>query len=287
MKFQVKQFIQVAFGVALILSLSALVAQAQEDGRPRLRVVNASLGIPNADVYVNNTLYFSNVFYSYISNYVPVDQTSLKLRVRPAGVKDADPITEREWNFEGGKDYTMVIVGSSENIETPLVFEDNNKGELRPGQARVRLLHVARDAPALEVCLNNQCNTLTYPKVSDEYITLDAGTYKLSIRLIGTDEVYFDMLPIAFEAGQVYSIFLVDPVQGEIKPRIIPHIDTGRLLPQPPGDIGHPPPYSPGEPGPPPAYPPVTGAFLSPTALLILIAAIILMLGGGFWLVKN
>jgi hypothetical protein len=291
-------FLIVILTSLILLILSAMVVQAQgddDDGRPRLRVVNASLGIPKADVYVNDTLFFSSVFYSYISNYVPVDQTNVRLRVRPAGVKDVDPLTEREWNFEGGKDYTMVIVGTEENLETPWVFEDDNKAEIRPGRARVRMVHASRKAPAVEICLNNQCQTLTYPRVSDEYLTVEAGTYKLNIRLIGAKEAYFDVLPISFEAGQVYSLFILDPHQGETRPRIIPHNDTGRLLPQPPGDIGqpcpspcegHPSPYGPGDPGPAPLYPPVTGRFLTPT-MVVMIAGVVMGVIGGVWIIRR
>lgn len=298
MKTQIQRFVQVALFIFIMLSLGLVAVHAQDDNRPRLRVVNASLGVPKADVYLNDTLYFSNVFYSYISNYIPVDATTLRLRVLPAGVKDVGQIVERDWAFEAERDYTMVIVGTSENIDEIWVFDDDNQTPLEPGQARVRFLHASRDAPAVEICLDNQCNRLAYRENEDNYVTIDAGTYDLGIRLIGTDEVHFDVLPIGFKAGEVYSIFILDPQQGEVRPRIIPHIDTGRLLPQPPGDAGKKPPYgpdypgeplpyAPGEPGQPPAYPPVTGSFLSPSALGILFTVIVLGLIGGFWIVRR
>jgi hypothetical protein len=272
---RVKHFIQVAF-LLTMLSLGGVVAQAQ-DNRPHLRVINTALGIPGADVFVDGTLYFQDVYYGYVSNYVPVDQGNRSVRVRAAGVESGGDLIVGEANFEGSegerRDYTVVI------LETSIwVFEDDNRSELRPGQTRVRAVNTSQ-GPAVEICLDDLCETLTHQRLTP-YITLDAGTYNLNMRLIGTDELYFDVLPITFDTGEVYSIFILDPTQGEIRPRVIPHADTGQSGPGVP-DPG----YSPC-PGCPPVYPPVTGAFLSPVALTVIVA-LILVLVGSFWIVRR
>jgi hypothetical protein len=272
---RVKHFIQIAF-LLTMLSLGGVVAQAQ-DNRPHLRVVNTALGIPSADVFVDGTLYFQGVYYGYVSNYVPVDQGGRSLRVRAAGVENGGDLVVGEANFEGSegerRDYTAVILDKS-----LWVFEDDNRSELRPGQTRVRVVNVSQ-GPAVEICLDDQCETLTFQRLTchqceNHYISLDAGTYNFRMRLVGTDELYFDTLPITLEAGEVYSIFILDPKQGEVRPRIIPHADTGQPGPGVPG------------PGYPPLYPPVTGAFLSPVALTVLVA-LILVLAGSFWIVRR
>lgn len=270
----------------VILGLSWNVALAQDEQPPRLRVVNASLGVPNADVYVNQTLYFENVFYGYISNYVPVGRDNQNVRILPAGIKDSSPVVEWTGNFEANRDHTMIILGSVENIDAPWVLTDNNSDPIPPGQTRVRIIHAAGTAPALEFCLENRCETLTYRDTTEGYLTLDAGTYNLKIRLIGTDDLHLYKLPVAFAAGQVHSIFIFDPKQGEVKPRIIPHIDTGQKLPHYPDHPGSYPPPLPG-PGYPPLYPPVTGAFLSPTALVVLSAVGFVLIAAGVWLVRR
>lgn len=268
MKFCSKRVIPIALVLLVLFSLGVVSAQAQDD-RPRLRAVNASLRVPSADVYVNDTLYFQDVYYSYVSNYVPVDQGERSLKVRPAGVKEGGDLVVGGSNFEAGKDYTMLI------LETSVwVIEDDNKGPLAPGQTRVRMVN-ASQGPAVEICLDDQCEILTHAKIGG-YLILDAGNYNLEMRLVGTDEYYSDVLPITFQSGEVYSIFIMDPKQGEIRPRIIPHADTGQQFPQPPGP-----------PGQPPFYPPVTGAFLSPTALIIVLVVMVVALIGGFWIVRR
>jgi hypothetical protein len=274
MKTWVRRFIQIAIFLLVGLNLVVVATQAQDFRPPHLRVINASLGAQSVDIYVDDTLYFQDVAYSYISDYVPVDQGEHSLRVRPAGIKDGADLVTGTANFglnEGniGKDYTMVL------LETEIqVFEDDNISVFSPGKTRVRMIDVAQE-PSLEICINkDQCRILTYKDVSD-YIELEAGTYHLKMRLIGTDELYVDVVPLTFESGEVYSIFILDPKQGEVRPRIIPHIDTRKSQP-----------YFPG-PGHPPLYPPVTGAFLSPTALLILVVGSTIFIGGSFWVARR
>ena len=287
-------FLFIAFGVG------STVIQAQEDenARPRLRAVNASLGLPSADVYVGGTLYFQDVYYSAVSKYAPVSATNLRLEIRPAGVTDVDPIQARDWSFENNKDYTMVIVGTREDIETPWMIEDNNKEPLVPGEARVRSVHAASTVSAVEICLDNRCSSLVY-RTSSDYITLDEGHYNAKLRFIGTDQLFIYKLPTAFQSGQVYSIFIFDPQQGEIKPRILLLSDTGQELPHypekphyPPGGPGKPPvhlPYPPGSgaPAQPPIYPPLTGAVLSPTALMALLIVAVLFGTVIFWFARR
>jgi hypothetical protein len=310
MRTQGQRLVLAGLLMLIILVVGGMVVQAQDDdgdSRPRLRVINSAVGVPSADIYGEtggrDILFLRDVFYSYVSNYIPVQPGGFNLKVWPAGIKAGNPLTGTGWDFADNQDYTMAIVGTAEQIDEPWVFVDNNKEPLLPGKARVRMLHLASRAPAIEICLDNDCKVLTFQKPPEAgaqidqfgstYLTLEAGTYNLNIRIIGTDEIYYDVIPIGFEAGQVYTIFIVDPVQGEVRPRIIPYMDTGHLYPQPPGDAGQPFPYPPegsGKPHPyppdgagPPHYPPVTGALLSPTAFA-LITVITLVTGLVFWL---
>jgi hypothetical protein len=278
-----------------VLSISG-VALADDPAQPRFRTVNAAPGLVNADIYVGNTLYFKSVKYGQVSNYAPVDPGGRSLEVRPAGVVDKDPnsvLTKVDWTFNSDEqpdnDYTMVIVGTPENNETPLVFRDDNRTALTPGDTRVRFIHVSRDAPALEACLDHECRTLVYPKESQfnesQYLILKARPYKLKIRLIGTDELYTDIVPLKLEAGEVYTVFIMAPPKGGVRPLIVVTADTGRSAhaydPYPVAYND----YS--MDGNAPMYPPTTGAFLSPLALLVLIGGTLLLVVAGVLVVRR
>ncbi|MEW5960832.1 MAG: DUF4397 domain-containing protein [Chloroflexota bacterium] len=273
--------------LVVMFSLAAAAAQAQ-DNRPRLRVINASLGAKNIDVYVGDTLYFRNVHYSYISDYLPVEAGERELKIRPAGIKPVDPLTSLKYPFEAERDYTMVVLGTPEKTDRqPWVLVDDNKTALTPGKTRLRIIHASFDSPGVEVCVDDQCQILAQGGVSkgdvNDYLTLDAGAHKITLRQIDAEEFFYDVVPLNFKSGEVYSIFILDPEQGEVRPRLVPVADTGTFQPCDPCDP--PGPWAPGgPPGQAPLYPPVTGAFLSPTAVILLALVLAAALLGGAWL---
>ncbi len=291
--------------LAILFGAGRLLVYAQGDGS-RLRVVNAALALPEADIYVGETLYFEDVVYGYISPYVPVDPGQRKLQVRPRGVNSISPVIERgDVNIEANRDFTAIILDVTG--DQFLIIRDDNETPLEPGQARVQILHVSRTTPAVEVCLDNRCQNLTYKGRSNfgnypnseevnHYTTLDAGTYNLVIRFTGLDKLQVFKQPISFAAGQVYSLFIFDAKQIGGKPHLALHSDTGQALPHYTEDYAVP--HSPGQPampgvgGPgggaaPPVYPPLTGAFLSPTALVWVSVLGTLIVVSGVWLVKQ
>jgi hypothetical protein len=208
--------------------------------------------------------------------------------VRPAGVKPVDPLTSLKHTFETGRDYTVVVGGTPEKVDrSPFVLVDDNKTPIAPGKTRIRMVHASLEASNVEICVDEQCEILAYGGVTrggevGGYITLDAGPQKITLRQIDAEEFYVDVLPLTFESGEVYSIFILDPKQGEVRPRIIPHADTGHHQPWVPD--GPPAPWPGGSPGQPPLYPPVTGTFLSPTALSLILVLGLTLVGGCCWL---
>jgi hypothetical protein len=181
--------------------------------------------VPIVDIYIDDRLYFRSVYYSYISTYVPVDRGRHRLRLRPAGIVDSPPLAEREWDFQEDRDYTMVVLSTPGGIDQPWVFEDNNKGSLPPGRARVRMVHASLDMPALDLCVGDRCEVLAFKQVSD-YLIVEEGAYRLTMKPVGTGPAHLIVVPLVVQAGQVYTVFVLDPEQGEVRPRLIPHLDT-------------------------------------------------------------
>jgi hypothetical protein len=223
---------------------------------------------------------------------VPVDAREHELKVRPAGVRPVDPLTSLVFPFEPERDYTMVILGSPERTDRqPWMLTDDNTSQLVPGTTRVRFVHASMFSPGIEMCVDDHCEIIAEREVSrgdvNGYIILDGGPHKLTLRQIDAKELYFDVLPLTFNSGEVYSIFVLDPKQGEVRPRIIPQSDTSYFPPVIPGPGKPPgswlPPVVP--PGQPPIYPPVTGTLLSPVVLVGLGLVVTISLGGGGWLV--
>jgi hypothetical protein len=316
MKVGKKRWLQIFVLLAWLLVMGLLAVQAQDeppadpgllrlDDRPRLRVVNASAALAEAQVFVDSAMYFQTLPYGYISNYVPLPPApgpiTRTLQARSAAAPDADFPSAGLAIFEPGLDYTLILADTADGLDAPLVIPDANGLLLAPGTVGVRLVRASSAIMAdVEVCVDKRCALLTTAQRASNYITIDAGTLNVSVRLIGADTVLMDGLPVNFKPGEVYSIFVFDPPAASSAPKMVAYIDTlqtpANLVPAdsappayPPIEAGlpQPPPPAVPQPGqiPPPAYPPVTGAFLSPTAALVVGAIGLLLLAGLGWLV--
>jgi len=84
-------------------------------GNAKVRVVHASPGAPNVDVYAAGNRVLANVPYPAVSDYLQVPAGSYTFDVRPAG--DADTVVQTlDATLEAGRSYTVVargVVGDS------------------------------------------------------------------------------------------------------------------------------------------------------------------------------
>jgi hypothetical protein len=282
MKTYLKGFTSVAFALLIVFILGGVIAQA--DDRPRLRVVHAATGISNVDIYVDDTLFFRNIHYRYISDYVSVEAKEHTIKVRSAGASPRDPTLFEVGgiNYERNRDYTIIAAGKLEDDKYWRLDDDNNLPGT--GTARVKVVHASFDAPTTEFCLADVCRTLAFQE-STEYILLDPGIYMPQVRLNATGATYIHVPPLQLQDNSVYSVFMTGLVLGEPGLQLLYAIDSGEasMYPPPPPDSGHPPGSAP-----PPAYPPVTGAFLSPKLLGMLTGSILILGGGlGIWIIQR
>ncbi|WP_458206761.1 DUF4397 domain-containing protein [Haladaptatus sp. NG-SE-30] len=206
-------------GVATIFSGAGVIglvgADGHEDGGDEamaaVRVAHASPDAPNVDVYVDGTKVLADVPFKAISDYLMVPAGTRSVEVTAAG----DPETVA---FSGdlpveAKTYTVAAVGelTSEDTEfKPWVLLDDDS--VSDGMAKVRLAHVAPDAPTVDVTVMDGETTLfdgvSYGEASD-YLEVEPGDYTLEVRGDTEDNdgdvaATFD---VTLEAGTVYTAF--------------------------------------------------------------------------------
>ena len=115
MKRYTKGLIQLSLALLITLIVGGVITQA--DSKPRLRIVHAAPGISNIDVYINDTLFFDNIFYRYISDYAPIKSGELTVRVRPAGASPRDDtLIEVGASYNENQDYTLIAAGRQGDI---------------------------------------------------------------------------------------------------------------------------------------------------------------------------
>jgi hypothetical protein len=308
----------VRYLVAALLGLLLLAAvghSAAADEKPRLRVIHAAPSLSPLDIFVNDILFFDKIPFRYISDYAPIERGDRTVKVILADAVIQNPIldgklsegalnairaeaTLREVSeaFENDRHYTVIVSGRLRQIEYWRLTDDNElPGE---GTARVRFVHASLNTPSAEFCLGDVCHTVSFKQAS-EYFLLDPGTYTPYVRLNGVEPTRIVIRPLVLQNNSVHTVFMVGEIQDQPQGlQLLYTLDHSEALaapyPQPPAPaldrqpskVGAPEaPTSPGSlAAPAPAYPPVTGAFLSPTALGMLVGIALIVGGLGYWL---
>lgn len=283
-----KSYIQLSLILLMVFVFFGIIVRADSHNQPRVRIAHVAPGISNVDVYVEGTISFRDVFYRYISDYIPVKlgDENVDIEVRLTGPRSAETVGGNvPHTLSADQDYTFVVAGTLNHIER-WRLDDNN--ELPgTGTSKVRIVHASLDTPSAEICLTDVCHTLVF-KQSSDYFLMDPGTYHPTVRLNGTEKVFIKVPPLLLQNNGVHTIFLVGQIDGPLGLQLLYTYDAGELADTyPPPD--HPFGNGPGGVNPPaPLYPPVTGTFLSLRAIEMIVGTVLILVGGiGFWLTRN
>ncbi len=104
-------------------------------------------------------------------------------------------------------DYTVIASGLLADI-APLVLVDDNSSPA-PGNAHVRFVHLAPDAPAVDIAVTGGpvlFGDIEFSEVGT-YLPVPAGTYDLEARVAGTDTVVLTLPGTALADGTVYTVY--------------------------------------------------------------------------------
>jgi hypothetical protein len=217
--------------LSIVLAIGLAVPAFAQSGA-RVRVVHASPDAPAVDVWVNDGIAFSNAPFKGITDYAPLDTGTYNVKVVPTGATEP-VVIEADLALEA-EDYTVVALGTLENIE-PLVLVDNNAAPAE-GKAHVRFVHASPDAPAVDIAVKSGpvlFSNIAFKEIGD-YLPVDAGTYDLEVRIAGTDTVALEVPGLALQARTVYTVFAMGLAGGEPALTAVPSMDAqyGATLPE-------------------------------------------------------
>ena len=212
--------------LTLLLAASALTAACSDDdentgpeGQARVRVIHASPDAPAVDVLVDDAAALSNVDYLTASDYVELADGAHNVKVNAAGTSTT--VIDADVDLADGTDYTVIASGLLEAIQ-PIVLEDDNSTPAA-GTARVRAIHGAPSAPAVDVYVTAPGADLeaASPAVSNvafgdvaDYLEVPAGDYQVRITPAGTKTVVIDSGALTLTSGQVRTAIAVDAPGG-------------------------------------------------------------------------
>ncbi len=212
--------------LSLLLAATTLTAACSDDddtsgpdGEARVRVVHASPDAPNVDVLLDDAEVLADVPYLAASDYLEVPAGEHNVKVNAAGTSTS--VIDADVDLTDGTDYTVIASGLVASI-APIVLEDDNSAP-GSGNARVRAIHGAPSAPAVDIYvtapgadLEAETPALSAMEFGDvaDYIEAPAGDYQVRVTPAGTKTVVIDSGTLSLASGQVRTAIAVDATGG-------------------------------------------------------------------------
>jgi hypothetical protein len=126
--------------------------------------------------------------------------------VHVAPTSGGDPIIDQTVGLAGATAYIFVVTGTA--AQPQLQTFEVGLDPIEAGQARVRAIHAAPEAPGIEVAMVGSGEPLVdgvgFPDGSD-YELVTPGTYDLEVRLDDSGEVITTATAVTIEAGKAYD----------------------------------------------------------------------------------
>ena len=211
--------------LTLLLAAAVLTGACSDDdntgpeGEARIRVVHASPDAPDVDVLLDEAEVLSDVPYLAASDYLEAPAGQRNLKVNAAGTSTT--VIDADVDLADGSEYTVIASGAVASIAPIVLVDDNTAPDA--GNARVRAIHGAPGAPAVDVYVTAPGEDLTqvtpvltgveFGDVAD-YMEVPAGDYQVRVAPAGTTSVVIDSGVLSLGAGEVRTAIAVDAAGG-------------------------------------------------------------------------
>lgn len=109
-------------------------------------------------------------------------------------------------NFDNGS-YTLFATGETDGNTTVGILTEDDLGAPASGMAKIRLVHAASDAPAVNFLVNDSLlqSGAAY-KSATEFKQLAAGTYTVKLNNATSGETAISRSNVVLEAGKIYTV---------------------------------------------------------------------------------
>lgn len=170
------------------------------------------------DILLDGTKINSAAFvFGNYSGYTSFAVGANKFRFTPTG--STTGLKEVTYTFENGKLYSLFIVNTLANLETVLV-RDTATTLSSTGRSGIRLVHLAPDAPAVNIYTTGTSEKLLFGarefKSTTDFMEIESNVYSFEIRSMdGTKLATVDN--VSFTSGRFYTLVvrgLVTPPSG-------------------------------------------------------------------------
>jgi hypothetical protein len=201
------------------LALGLVACGGSDSDESRVRVFHASPDAPNVDVLIDGGRVLENVPYPVASDFIGIDAGDRRVQVNVAGTDTSAIDTHAV--FEKNTDYVVVAANKVAEI-SPLVFTADRTPPER-GSARIRVLHSAPSAPAVDVYVTEPdagiadatptLSRVPFKAISD-YLTVPAATYDVFVTIAGTKNIAIQAKSLVVADQLVATVAALDAKGG-------------------------------------------------------------------------
>lgn len=179
----------------------------EDDPKSNVMVVHATPDAPGIDVLIDNSVENTTpLTYRNSIGYFDVEPGIRNVKINATGTTTT--LINAEVDLNENDYYSIFTVDSLDNISA-LVVEDDLSTP-RDGKAHVRFLHLAPGAPAVDVAVASSgevvFDNVAY-KEGTGFMSVDAGTYNLDVRLAGTATISLVLPTMTFANGKSYTVY--------------------------------------------------------------------------------
>ncbi|MFD2670862.1 DUF4397 domain-containing protein [Marinicrinis sediminis] len=178
----------------------------------RIRVLHASPDAPAVDVYANGKKVASGLKYKQVTDYMPVPPGDYQVEVFPAGEKQK-PVLSQQVQVSPGNTYTVAAANKLADLKLIAYLDEPF---VAPGLSKLRFIHLAPDAPAVDVALKK--GNVVFSNISfggsSAYAPLQPNRYDFEVRAAGTQQSVLDVPQVNLEA-KGYTIVAVGLLKGK------------------------------------------------------------------------
>lgn len=205
--------------VALLVFFAVISACGgdSDSSDANVRILHNSPDAPAVDALVDGERVVEGATFPNATGYIPVEAGARRVSVAPTNTETF--VIDSTLRLEADTRYTVAAVNKVASIEPLLLVDETSPPS--SGKAKVRVVHGAPSAPAVDVYVTPPGAPLNQPtlrgvlfKQFSDYLEIDAGTYQVRVTPTGTKTVAIDSGDLTVPDGAILTAIARDTVGG-------------------------------------------------------------------------
>jgi hypothetical protein len=174
----------------------------------KIRFLNASIGSPALDIFINNKKVLSNYTYKLVSHFIDLKSGAHEFKIREPG--SATDILKDTLKIDSGKTYTLQLVG--DYISPSLLLTPRTNQYPTSGKSLVRFINTAHELLNIDINLRTTTENFLLTELkfknASPYMEVLPSNGSILVYDAGSTNLHFSS-EANFELGKIYTIYIL------------------------------------------------------------------------------